>query len=206
MNPIDIIDKYYKRGSKAYEILVQHGKQVTRKAIDAAQKVPQLNPDLDFIKEAAMLHDIGIFLTNASELSCKGKKPYICHGYLGREILEKLGLPGHALVCERHVGVGITIEDINTYALPLPKRDMLPVSIEEKIICFADKFFSKNCNSLKKEKSIQDIKHSLKPYGIEKVKRFQSWVDLFMGSKNYQPPGRCCEHWSNFLQVNNEIK
>ena len=179
MNPVDIINKYYKSNSRAYEILIQHGKQVARKALDAAKKVPQLNPDLDFIKEAAMLHDIGMFLTNAAELGCKGKKPYICHGYLGREILEKIGFPRHALVCERHVGVGITIEDIKNYALPLPKRDMLPVSIEEQIICFADKFFSKNCNSLKEKKSVEDIKRSLEPYGLEKVKRFQSWVDLF---------------------------
>jgi uncharacterized protein len=179
MNPIDIIDKYYKSDSRAYEVLIQHGKQVARKALDAAKKVPRLNPDLDFIKEAAMLHDIGMFLTNIPELNCKGKNPYICHGYLGREILERLGLPRHALVCERHVGVGITIEDINRYALPLPKRDMLPVSIEEQIICFADKFFSKNRDSLKKEKSVEDIKQYLKPYGLEKVIRFQSWVDLF---------------------------
>ena len=179
MNPVDIINKYYKSNSRAYKILIQHGKQVARKALDAAKKVPQLNPDLDFIKEAAMLHDIGMFLTNATELGCKGKNPYICHGYLGREILEKIGFPRHALVCERHVGVGITIEDINKYALPLPKRDMLPVSIEEQIICFADKFFSKNRESLKKEKSVEDIKQYLKPYGLEKVRRFQSWVDLF---------------------------
>ena len=179
MNPVDIINKYYKSNSRAYKILIQHGKQVARKALDAAKKVPQLNPDIDFIKEAAMLHDIGMFLTNATELGCKGKNPYICHGYLGREILEKIGFPRHALVCERHVGVGITIEDINKYALPLPKRDMLPVSIEEQIICFADKFFSKNRESLKKEKSVEDIKQYLKPYGLEKVKRFQSWVDLF---------------------------
>jgi len=186
MNPIDIIDKYYKSNSRAYEIILQHGKQVTRKALDAAKKVPQLNPDLDFIKEAAMLHDIGMLLTNATELGCKGKNPYICHGYLGREILEKIGLPRHALVCERHVGVGICVIRIALlvlltcrYALPLPKRDMLPVSIEEQIICFADKFFSKNRDSLKKEKSVEDIKQYLKPYGLEKVRRFQSWVDLF---------------------------
>ena len=182
MNPLDIvniIDQYYKSGSRTHNILIQHGKQVTNKALDIAKKIPQFNPDLDFIKEAAMLHDIGIFLTNLPELNCKGKKPYICHGYLGRAILEKIGLPKHALVCERHVGVGITVEDIKHYALPLPKRNMFPVSIEEQIICFADKFFSKTRNALKKEKSVEDIKKYLEPYGFEKVKRFQSWVDLF---------------------------
>ncbi len=61
-----------------------------------------------------MLHDIGIFLTNAPHIGCYGDKPYICHGYLGREILDKEGLPGHAMVCERHVGAGLTVTDIET--------------------------------------------------------------------------------------------
>ena len=59
-----------------------------------------------------MLHDIGIFLTHAPQIGCHGDKPYICHGYLGRELLEKEGFPRHAIVCETHVGVGLTIADI----------------------------------------------------------------------------------------------
>ena len=43
-----------------------------------------------------------------------------------RELLEKEGLPQHALVCDRHTGVGITIEDIRAQELPIPERDMTP--------------------------------------------------------------------------------
>ncbi len=179
MNPLDIISEFYNPGSRTYEILMQHGELVAKKALDAAGRVAHLNPDLNFIEEAAMLHDIGIFLTNTPELWCTGEHPYVCHGFLGRKILEKNGLPEHALVCERHVGVGITAEDIKNYDLPLPKRDMLPISIEEQIICYADKFFSKAGNLVVKKKSVEDIKQSLKPYGHDKVMKFQSWVDLF---------------------------
>lgn len=179
MNPINIICEYYEPGSKAYNILVRHGEDVACKAVAAAAKVPQLKPNLDFIRAAALLHDIGMFLTDTPELGCTGKHPYICHGYLGRELLEKKGLPKHALVCERHVGVGITAEDIKRHKLPLPARNMTPVSIEEQIVCFADKFFSKNGNLPAEETPLEDVLRTIEQYGPDKVATFKSWQQLF---------------------------
>lgn len=179
MDCLDIIGEYYEQGTRVYEILITHGEHVAKKAFDAAKNVSHLNPDLDFIRDAAMLHDIGIFLTNTPKLGYTGRHPYICHGYLGRNLLEKKGMHKLALVCERHVGVGITTEDIRQYNLPLPERNMEPVSIEEQIICYADKFFSKNSDSGSEEKSVEDIKLVLEQYGHDKVARFQSWVDMF---------------------------
>jgi uncharacterized protein len=89
MNPLEIIAEFYEPDSRLYQMLVSHGEQVANKAIDIAKRVPHLKPDLDFIKEAAMLHDIGIFETNTPKLGCFGVHPYVCHGYLGRKILEK---------------------------------------------------------------------------------------------------------------------
>ena len=179
MNPLDIIAEFYELGSRAYKVLTQHGEQVAGKAVDAARKVPHLAPDIKFIREAAMLHDIGIFLTNTPKLGCTGGYPYVCHGYLGREILEKKGFSSHALVCERHVGVGITAEEIKRLNLPLPERDMVPVSIEEQIVCFADKFFSKNGDQAGNERSLEEISRSLERYGRDKLICFQSWTRMF---------------------------
>jgi len=179
MNPLEIIAEFYEPGSESFQILVKHGQQVANKAIDVAKRVPHLKPNLKFINEAAMLHDVGIFETNTPELGCSGKHPYVCHGCLGRKILEKKGLPQHALVCERHVGIGITAEEINLNNLPLPQRDMVPISIEEQIICFADKFFSKNGKMDRCEKSVEDILNNLRRYGPDKVERFQNWMHLF---------------------------
>jgi len=179
MNPLEIITEFYEPDSRLYQILVMHGEQVANKAIDIAKRVPYLKPDLDFIKEAAMLHDIGIFETNTPKLGCHGIHPYVCHGYLGRKILEKRGLLQHALVCERHVGIGITVEEIKLHNLPLPQRDMMPISIEEHIICFADTFFSKNGEMDGCEKSVEDILNTIQRYGLDKVIRFQKWMQLF---------------------------
>ena len=181
MNPLDIIQLFYRPGSKTYDILLRHGELVGRKALAIADHVSHLRPDRKFISEAALLHDIGIFLTDAPSIGCFGKHPYVCHGYLGREILEQCGLPQHALACERHVGVGITLADIHKFNLPLPLRDMQPVTLEEQIICYADKFFSKNGQHQAIVNGIQPVIQTLRSYGDAKVQRFKAWVQQFEG-------------------------
>ena len=183
LDPISILTEYYNPGSLAYCLLIVHGKQVGDFALAAAERVSHLNPDLDFIRKAAMLHDIGIFQTRAPKLGCNGDHPYICHGFLGGELLEEKGLTRLALVCERHVGVGITVEDIQGHHLPLPAREMVPVSLEEQIICYADKFFSKIGPSVLHPKSIFDIKAGLRPFGAEQVAQLEGWVHRVNGRK-----------------------
>ncbi len=179
MNPIDIINEFYAPGSKAGEILLRHSEAVAQKAICVAERIPDFKPDTRFIEEAAMIHDIGIFYTNASLLECNGKYPYVCHGYLGRKLIEDMGYQRHALVCERHVGAGLSIEDIVKFNLPLPVRSMIPISIEEQIVCYADKFFSKKIDQNTEELSIDTVVAKIESYGSDQAIRFKTWVDLF---------------------------
>ena len=176
-----LISELYPNGSRAGDILRQHGALVADKALRIAAGMTSLNPDRKFIKTAARLHDIGIFLTDAPALGCRGPYPYICHGYLGRRILEERGLPELALVCERHVGVGISAADVRHNRLPLPERDMLPVTLEEQIICYADKFYSKNSRSDAREKSSAEVIAEIERFGPDKVKQFLSWAGRFEG-------------------------
>lgn len=179
MKPLNIIQKYYTKGSPLYDTLLTHSRLVKDKAITIALHHPELHPDFDFILEAAMLHDIGIFLTDAPDIACYGDMPYICHGYLGHDILQKEGLPRHALVCERHTGMGLSSENIIKNRLPLPHRDLLPVSIEEQIICFADKFFSKTRPD--EEKTVDHVRTALSRYGQEETARFDDYCKRFLG-------------------------
>ena len=181
MDSIDIIAEFYERHSRAFDILVAHGQQVADKALRVAGNILHLQPDLDFIENAAMLHDIGILHTDSPGFGCHGKHPYVCHGYLGREMLESSGLPEYGPVCERHIGVGISRDEIRKFNLPLPQRDMLPISIEEQIICYADKFYSKNGDGQKQngEKPIKQIIQNLMRYGPDKAEKFRTWVEMF---------------------------
>ncbi len=178
-DPIEIIQAYCDPDSLSHAVLLRHGRQVARKAAEVAGNVPDLQPDLAFIQEAAMLHDIGMLRTNTPTLGCTGRYPYLFHGILGRALLEERGLARHALVCARHVGVGIGIADIRKYNLGLPERDMAPVTLEEQIICYADKFFSKSAIRSGREKTVDEIICELATYGEDKVKRFMAWTELF---------------------------
>jgi uncharacterized protein len=177
MAAIDIIRKYYHEGSELYAILVSHSYAVAEKALNIAKNHPELAINSSFTEEAALLHDIGIFLTDAPKIHCSGKFPYICHGYLGADLLQKEGWDKHALVCERHTGTGLSLENIIQYNLPIPHRAMLPETIEEKLICFADKFYSKTKPD--KEKTPDKIRKSLEKYGEDSVRRWDELLHLF---------------------------
>jgi len=182
MNPLGIIHQFYPPGSKTCEILVRHSEQVAKKSLEIAGKLSHAKADLIFLEQAAMLHDIGIFMTRAPLLGCFGKKSYICHGYLGRELLDTLGFPLHALVAERHTGAGITLANIRDKGLPLPLRNMVPVTLEETIVCFADKFFSKTPGKNRDEKSMETIIMELESIDPYHARRFSAWVDRFIPS------------------------
>lgn len=177
MNPLDIIDKYYSPSTPLYDTLTVHSEMVRRKAMECISR-RGLQVDRDFVAEAAMLHDIGIFRCCAPDIYCKGELPYICHGVEGCRILGEEGLMRHALVCERHTGTGLSIDDIIGQALPLPHRDMLPVSMEEKLICYADKFYSKS-GDIRKEKELDCVIASMARHGEDALERFMRLHELF---------------------------
>ncbi|ADV45267.1 HD domain-containing protein [Bacteroides helcogenes] len=178
MSPDWLIDKYYPEANELKSILLTHSHSVADKALWIAERHSELSMDKEFLYEAAMLHDIGIFLTDADGIYCFGDKPYICHGYLGADLVRSEGYPRHALVCERHTGAGLSLAEIVAQNLPVPHREMIPVSLEEQVICFADKFYSKT--RLDKEKSVEKARKSLERYGAEGVQRFDQWCELFL--------------------------
>jgi len=181
MDPYKILEKYYYTDTKTYHYLVTHSRMVAKKALEVADKVRHLNPDTAFIEQAALLHDIGIYKVNAHKIGCIGPMDYVAHGYLGREILEAEGYPRHALVCERHVGLGISVADIENFDLPLPKREMVPQTVEEQIVCYADKFFSKFPTKLDEEKPVSNVREMVAKYGDAQLARFDEWHGMFGG-------------------------
>ena len=148
-----IIDKYYPEENALKHILMVHSRSVADKALAIVRTHPELNADSQFVEEAAMLHDIGIFRCNAAGIQCFGTEPYICHGTIGAELLREEGFPRHARVCERHTGAGLSLHDIITQNLPVPHQDLLPETIAEQIVCYADKVFSKS--RLSQEKTLE---------------------------------------------------
>lgn len=165
----------------SFDIVLEHSRYVAALALDVCDHLALGAEDRVFVEEAALLHDIGVCQVYAPGLGLHGAHPYIMHGVLGRAILEKEGYPAHALVCERHIGVGLTVADIDRQQLPLPRRDMRPVSLCEQIICFADLFFSKQPGKLAERKSADRVRKKLASFGEDKAAVFDSWMKQFGG-------------------------
>lgn len=169
----------------SFEIVFEHSRCVADLALEVADRVNVLVEERMFIEEASLLHDIGVCQVYAPDLGLFGKYPYIMHGTLGRTILEQEGFPLHALVCERHTGVGLTCNDIIRQQLPLPHREMCPITRAEQIICFADLFYSKKPGRLHERKSVAQVRQKLFAFGVDKVSVFDSWVMSFKVNETF---------------------
>ena len=120
---------------EAYAKILAHGRAVAARALEIGHEIAQHHPvDLTLVKSAAILHDIGRF-------SCHDTAA-VRHGVAGAEILRSEGLPQHAAIAETHVGFGITRQDITEQHLDLPLADYVPKTLEQKIICYADKLIA----------------------------------------------------------------
>lgn len=140
-----------------------HSRQVADRCLAIVAKHKELPVDVQFMEEAAMLHDIGIYRCDAPSIHCHGTEPYLRHGPIGGEILRAEGLPRHARVAERHTGTG------------LPGYE--PETLEEQIICYADKFYSKS--RLDRVLTVAETAQSLEKFGHEGVLKFLAWAESF---------------------------
>lgn len=148
---------------------------VTSKSLAIAKRLHLTAAKMRFIEESAMLHDIGIIHVHAPDIGCHGTDAYVTHALRGAEILRKEGFSRHAQLVERHMGVGISKQEVIRQQLPLPKRDMIPKTLEERIVSYADLFFSKNDEFLFLPRTPALIKRWLSKFGAEHVERFKAW-------------------------------
>ena len=163
MDYLPIIYKYYPEDDELRRLLLKHSRQVADRALLICNRHKELPVDRQFIEEAAMLHDIGVFRCHAPSIHCHGTEPYIRHGQIGGGLLRAEGYPRHARVAERHTGTG------------LPGWE--PETLEEQIICYADKFYSKS--NPDHVRTVLETAQSLEKFGAEGVKLFLSWAEQF---------------------------
>ncbi len=206
MDYLALIHRYYPEDNALRRMLLHHSRQVCARALQIVERHPELGANRHLVEAGAMLHDIGIFLTDAPGIHCHGTAHYMLHGSLGAQLLrneaeqlkeekrqaiqlqevqlqevqlqEELHFyEALARICERHTGTGLTRQTIIERGLPDPHQDLLPETIEEQIICYADKFYSKS--HLERERTIPQTLQSLEKFGDEGVEKFRHWTELF---------------------------
>lgn len=179
---LEIIRFFYPVDDDLRRTLMKHSCQVRDKALELAAKT-DIPLDKDLLAAGALLHDIGIKACHAPGIFCFGNEHYLRHGITGAGFLRQyacehgMELECCALICERHTGSGLTAVEIAAQNLPLPERDLLPLSPEEKMICLADKFFSKSGDM--EEKSFASVQRSMAKFGEASLERFNKLWAFF---------------------------
>lgn len=112
--------------------IIEHSRRVRRVAVRVAKEIRSrgYEVDLKLVERGALLHDIGRGVTHGLE-----------HGYVGGEILRREGEEEVARIAERHVLGGISRAEAER--MGMPARDFIPETVEEKIVCYADKVAEK---------------------------------------------------------------
>lgn len=175
-----LVDRFYADNAEAEHVLVEHSRAVAAMA-NEINRVKHLGLPDEVVTAAAMLHDIGIVATDAPGIGCRGTEPYIRHGVVGADMLRQAGAPEWcARVAERHTGAGLTADDIERQNLPLPTdRILVPQSTLEKLICYADKFYSKRPGELSQRKSTERVVSEMARHGHDTAIRFERLHSLF---------------------------
>jgi len=112
--------------------VIAHCQAVASLAVELSEKFEAKNYPINMalIEAGALLHDLG-----------RAKTHSVNHAIEGMQIAQAESLPD-AIICiiKRHVGAGITSEEAEV--LNWPKDNYIPQSLEEKIVCYADKCIS----------------------------------------------------------------
>lgn len=161
-------------------------------ALEICSRLTDVNKSLVAI--GALAHDLGVYKLYSNKVI--DHKNYITHGLRGYEILKEQGFD--EAICRfalLHTGVGITRQDVINQKLPLPIRDYVAETLEERVVMYADKFHSKG------EKLIFNsakwyMGHISQKFGKEKADIFRVLIDEFGEpdiqklSKQYKQPIR----------------
>lgn len=185
----EIIGKYYPSDDNLRRLLLHHSRQVAERVEKIVRRHPEWEVDSSFLEDAAMLHDVGIFRCDAPGIHCHGNAPYLHHGILGAEILRHEAVNAEAAlrpryeqlarVCERHTGTGLTAEQLEILDIHVASPDLMPETLEEQIVCYADKFYSKS--HPERERTIEQTIESLRKFGEDGVLKFSEWAHRFEG-------------------------
>lgn len=151
--------------------VINHCKAVTEYALRLATELQQKGHKIDIalVEAGALLHDIG-----------RSKSHTIDHALIGGQIAESLGLPEAVIrIIKRHVGAGIT--DVEAEAFGWPKDTYIPQTLEEKIVCYADK-----CVDFAKpspiEIEIERLRKDGKSVAAERVRSLHKEITNLIGS------------------------
>jgi uncharacterized protein len=158
------------RESRCPVKVIKHCRAVAKLALETAEACREkgLNVDLELVEIGALLHDIGRSRTHTVQ-----------HAIAGAEIAESAGLPEPVVsIIERHIGGGITASEAEK--LGWPEGVYVPVTLEEKIVSYADKLIE-NSKRVPVDIVIGKLVREQKRDAAERVRRLHEEIAQIIG-------------------------
>ena len=115
--------------NRCHPKVVRHCKAVAELALKTADILKKKDGKIDchLVEIGALLHDVG-----------RSKTHTVHHAVVGAELAKAAGLPEPVIsIIRKHVGGGITTSEAEE--LGWPTDNYMPISIEERIVSYADK-------------------------------------------------------------------
>lgn len=185
MDALRVLEAFYPEDTPLRRKLLEHSRRVREEALAIAESPAcrGMGLDLEVVSSGAWLHDVGVGRCHAPSILCTGDEPYLRHGVVGGEMLRAYGaehgldMEPYARICERHTGSGLAAAEIRERGLPLPERDLLPVTPEEKLVCLADKFHSKSGDG--RRKTVEEVRCGMARFGPGPAARLEALLGMF---------------------------
>jgi uncharacterized protein len=150
--------------------VIRHVETVSALAVEIAEacKEKGYDVDLELVEVGALFHDIG-----------RSKTHSVHHAVIGAEIAKSLGLPEAVIsIIKRHVGGGITTREAKK--LGWPRDTYVPLTLEEKIVSYADKLIE-GSRRVPIEKTIEQLAEELPSPAIERIWRLHEEMLALVG-------------------------
>jgi uncharacterized protein len=126
--------------------------------------------DLPLVEAGAVLHDLG-----------RSKTHSVDHAPAGAQIARTLGLSQPIIdIIKRHVGAGITPHEAER--LGWPQDNYVPQTLEEKIVCYADKRIDHD-KVVPIEIEIQRLQNGGLAEAAERVRRLHTEITDLLGEQ-----------------------
>jgi uncharacterized protein len=149
-----------------------HCEAVAKLAKETAEICQQkgLKVNVELVEIGALLHDLG-----------RSKTHSVHHVVAGVEIAKKVGLPESVLaIIKRHVGGGITTAE--AAELGWPEDNYVPVTLEEKIVSYADKLVETS-ERVPIEMTINKLREEKLDAAAERVQKVHVEIAQIVGDK-----------------------
>jgi uncharacterized protein len=150
--------------------VISHCKAVADLALETASVLEIRGFKIDFalVEAGALLHDIG-----------RSKTHSVHHAVVGAGIAEAAGLPASVVaIIKRHVGGGITASEAEE--LGWPEDVYVPVTLEEKVVAYADKLIEKGKRA-PIDITIEKLEVERKPEAAERVRKLYNEITGLIG-------------------------